>query len=133
MENRRGPWYRHAVLFPSRADRERWDDLLTRALAAAHDEVATGAVTPAIDEATFRRELAALDFATPRGLRGGGALDYRPAPARRGPHDTPALFRAFQSVSNVSGSVRRPHCSNLQSATRQRRHVRKRVYLPTYR
>ena len=55
-----------SVLFPARADRERLDDLLTRALAAAHDEVAAGAVTPTFDMPTFRRELAALDFTSPR-------------------------------------------------------------------
>ena len=56
----------NSVLFPSRADRERWDDRLTRALAQAHDEVAAGAVTPTFDRDAFRRELAAHDFASPR-------------------------------------------------------------------
>lgn len=53
------------VLFPSRADRERWDDLLTRALAAAHAEIAIGSVVPTFDRAAFEEELAAFDFETP--------------------------------------------------------------------
>jgi glutamate/tyrosine decarboxylase-like PLP-dependent enzyme len=50
-------------LFPTRDDRERWDDLLTRELLAADERVADGSVAPTIDLATFRQELAAFDFA----------------------------------------------------------------------
>jgi glutamate/tyrosine decarboxylase-like PLP-dependent enzyme len=60
----RGPT--HGVLFPSSADRRRWDDLLTGALAAAHQEVVTGSVTPTFDPTAFNRALDAFDFRTPR-------------------------------------------------------------------
>jgi aromatic-L-amino-acid/L-tryptophan decarboxylase len=53
-------------LFPGTAHRIRWDDVLTRDLAAAHDRVAAGPVTPRIDQAAFRGELAAFDFETPQ-------------------------------------------------------------------
>ena len=57
-----------AALFPSREDRRRLDDLLTRALAEADDRVTRGPVTPRIDLDRFRRELAAYDYCEPRPL-----------------------------------------------------------------
>ncbi len=53
-------------LFLSDHDRRDWDDYLTRALAAAHQRVAAGPVTPRLDLAAFRDELAAFDFQAPR-------------------------------------------------------------------
>ena len=58
----------NAALFPTRAEREHTDDLLTRQLAAAHARVAGGSVTPALDPDALRRELAAFDFATAQPL-----------------------------------------------------------------
>ncbi|HEX5452755.1 MAG TPA: pyridoxal-dependent decarboxylase [Stellaceae bacterium] len=55
-----------AALFPAPHERERIDDLLTRALLAADRRVNDGAVTPTIDLAAFRRELAGFDFAESR-------------------------------------------------------------------
>lgn len=55
-------------LFPPRAERERLDDLLTHALADAHERIVRGPVTPQIDLSVFRRELAEFNYATPRGL-----------------------------------------------------------------
>src|SRR3984957_13161648 len=55
-----------AALFPSRATRERIDDLLTRELAEANERVARGSVMPTLDMAKFRQELAGFDFDTPR-------------------------------------------------------------------
>ena len=52
-------------LFPSRSEREQWDDLLTRELAAAGERVAQGPVAPTIDLAVFRTELAGFDFRAP--------------------------------------------------------------------
>ncbi|HUB94886.1 MAG TPA: pyridoxal-dependent decarboxylase [Stellaceae bacterium] len=58
-------------LFPTGADRERWDDHLTRALLEAQDRVARGPVTPRLDVERFRAELAGYDFRVPREM---GAL-----------------------------------------------------------
>jgi glutamate/tyrosine decarboxylase-like PLP-dependent enzyme len=58
-----------AALFPSRAERERLDDLLTRTLAAACERVARGPVTPDLDMAQFRAELAGFDFEAPQDLQ----------------------------------------------------------------
>jgi aromatic-L-amino-acid/L-tryptophan decarboxylase len=52
-------------LFPSREIRERQDDMLTRALADAHERVVRGPVTPRFDFETFRQELAQFDYRTP--------------------------------------------------------------------
>jgi glutamate/tyrosine decarboxylase-like PLP-dependent enzyme len=57
-----------AALFPPREERIAWDDWLTRQLAAADARVAAGAVTPTVDLAAFRVDLAAHDFAVPRPL-----------------------------------------------------------------
>ncbi|HKF98710.1 MAG TPA: hypothetical protein VKB20_10660, partial [Steroidobacteraceae bacterium] len=57
-----------AALFPARAERQRIEDYLTRALALADQRVCAGAATPTLDIKTFRRELDAFDFATPRPL-----------------------------------------------------------------
>ncbi|MBV9826459.1 MAG: pyridoxal-dependent decarboxylase [Alphaproteobacteria bacterium] len=55
-----------AALFPTREERERYDDLLTRALLDAAERIAAGAVPPRLDVDAFRTELAAFDFARPR-------------------------------------------------------------------
>ena len=68
MKNPRDQSGRVSVLFPAREDRERWDDLLTRALHRANERVAEGSVTPTLDLVSFRRELAGFDFRTPRPL-----------------------------------------------------------------
>jgi glutamate/tyrosine decarboxylase-like PLP-dependent enzyme len=57
------------ALFPSRAQRERLDDLLTRTLAAAAERVARGPVMPDLDMAQFRAELAGFDFEAPQDLQ----------------------------------------------------------------
>ena len=55
-------------LFPSPANRVRWDDLLTMNLLRANERVAEGPVTPALDLADFKSELADFDFRRPRPL-----------------------------------------------------------------
>jgi len=55
-------------LFPPSADRERWDALLARELALAAGRMTSGPVTPTLDLADFRRELAEFDFEAPRPL-----------------------------------------------------------------
>ena len=55
-------------LFPADAERERWDDLLTRELARADARVAAGSVTPTLDLAALRAELAGFDFEAQRPL-----------------------------------------------------------------
>ncbi len=55
-----------AALFPEAAAGLSMDDWLTRQIAAALGRVAQGPVMPSVDMPRFRRELAALDFATPR-------------------------------------------------------------------
>jgi len=57
-----------SALFPAREVRERWDDFLTRELARANERIAAGSVTPTLDLAAFKRELAGFDFRTPRAL-----------------------------------------------------------------
>ncbi len=59
---------RASPLFPARADRERWDDYLTHALASADRRVAEGAVMPTLDLTSFRSGLAGFDFRSPRRL-----------------------------------------------------------------
>ncbi|WP_428483898.1 pyridoxal phosphate-dependent decarboxylase family protein [Rhodopila sp.] len=54
-----------SVLFPSCDQRLMWDDHLTTLLAAAHQRVAQGAVTPTLDSDGFTAELAGFDFAQP--------------------------------------------------------------------
>jgi glutamate/tyrosine decarboxylase-like PLP-dependent enzyme len=57
-----------AALFPSHAERVRWDDYLTRELLCANERVAHGSVVPTIDMSQLRAQLAAFDFQTARGL-----------------------------------------------------------------
>jgi glutamate/tyrosine decarboxylase-like PLP-dependent enzyme len=57
-----------AALFSPRAERERIDNLLTRALAEALERVRQGPVMPDIDMSRLQAELAAFDFETPRPL-----------------------------------------------------------------
>jgi aromatic-L-amino-acid decarboxylase len=59
---------RESSLFPSPANRVRWDDLLTLNLLRANERVAEGPVTPTLNLADFRSELADFDFRRPRPL-----------------------------------------------------------------
>jgi glutamate/tyrosine decarboxylase-like PLP-dependent enzyme len=58
----------NAALFPARAERQRIEDYLTRALALADERVCAGSATPTLDMEAFRRELEGFDFGTPRPL-----------------------------------------------------------------
>src|SRR5450631_2837147 len=58
----------HSVLFPSRVERTRLDDFLTRELPRANERLAQGSVVPTFDLASFKAELAGFDFHTPRAL-----------------------------------------------------------------
>lgn len=55
-------------LFPTPANRVRWDDYLTMNLLRANQRVAEGSVTPDLNMADFRSELADFDFQTPQPL-----------------------------------------------------------------
>jgi glutamate/tyrosine decarboxylase-like PLP-dependent enzyme len=68
MESIREPRKCASALFPSRENRERWDDLLTRELGNACERVSRGAVTPTVDLVSFRRDLSGFDFQGPRRL-----------------------------------------------------------------
>ena len=57
-----------AALFPERAERQRTDDYLTRALALADERVCAGSATPTLDIEALRRELEGFDFAAARPL-----------------------------------------------------------------
>jgi glutamate/tyrosine decarboxylase-like PLP-dependent enzyme len=57
-----------STLFPSRDERQRVDDALTRALAAADARVATGSVVPTFDQARFKSQLRGFDFDRPQTL-----------------------------------------------------------------
>jgi glutamate/tyrosine decarboxylase-like PLP-dependent enzyme len=59
---------RISPLFPAREDRDRWENFLTQALASAHERVVRGAVTPTLDPASLRQDLASFDFRAPRSL-----------------------------------------------------------------
>lgn len=63
-----------SALFPMPEDRTRIDDQLTRQLQEADERVVAGSVTPTIDLAKFRDELAAFDFRHPHSL--DDALDW---------------------------------------------------------
>jgi glutamate/tyrosine decarboxylase-like PLP-dependent enzyme len=69
-------------LFPSRIEREQWDDLLTQELTAAGERVAQGPVAPTIDLNAFRRELSGFDFRAPSPL--GQLLGWSIAQLERG-------------------------------------------------
>ena len=58
-----------SALFPEVAEGVTTDDWLTRQLAQALGRVTQGSVMPTADMPSFRRELAALDFATPVATR----------------------------------------------------------------
>ena len=57
---------RTSVLFPTRAERARLDDFLTRELPRANERVAQGSVVPTFNLAAFKSELAGFDFQAPR-------------------------------------------------------------------
>ncbi len=56
------------VLFPPRQERQRLDERLTQELLDAAARVTAGPVTPTIDLAAFREELAGFDFTEPRAI-----------------------------------------------------------------
>ena len=56
------------ALFPPQSERDRWDAYLTREMARANERIARNPVVPTIDMTRLRTELAAFDFAEPRGL-----------------------------------------------------------------
>jgi glutamate/tyrosine decarboxylase-like PLP-dependent enzyme len=68
MRDHRAPLNSVSALFPSREDREHWDDFLTRELARADKRVVEGSVTPTLDPVCFRSQLASFDFREPRPL-----------------------------------------------------------------
>jgi glutamate/tyrosine decarboxylase-like PLP-dependent enzyme len=57
-----------AALFPGASERERLEDLLTRALGAAAGRAARGPVMPVLDMGRFRAELERFDFGAPQPL-----------------------------------------------------------------
>jgi aromatic-L-amino-acid decarboxylase len=57
-----------SALFPSREERQRWDDVLTHSLLAAAERVTDGAVTPVLDLTAFQHELAVFDFSARQSL-----------------------------------------------------------------
>jgi glutamate/tyrosine decarboxylase-like PLP-dependent enzyme len=68
MSGHKPPSVRASALFPTRAERERLDDFLTRELPRANERIARGSVVPTFHLAAFKSELAAFDFRTPRPL-----------------------------------------------------------------
>ena len=57
-----------AALFPTRAERARLDDFLTRELPRANERIVQGSVVPTFDLNTFKKELAGFNFRSPRPL-----------------------------------------------------------------
>jgi hypothetical protein len=80
--------------------------------------VVLGSVTPTIALEDFRRELAGFRFCIPPRPRPSIVVGHRRSGARgRAPH-TSGLFRALQSVPDVSRRVYRPHRRCFQPAAR---------------
>ena len=82
-------------LFPTRIERERWENRLTQELRAAGQRVRGGAVAPTIDREAFQRELAAFDFREPAPL--GELLSWTIARLEKGVTQTtnPRYFGLF--------------------------------------
>src|SRR6516164_2638111 len=55
-----------SALFPASEECERADGLLARELARAKEHIAKCKVSPRLDQAAFREQLALIDFAVPR-------------------------------------------------------------------
>jgi glutamate/tyrosine decarboxylase-like PLP-dependent enzyme len=91
-----------AALFPPRVERQRQDDQLTRQLLDAAGRVAAGSVTPTLDMAAFRRELAGFDFTVP--LPPDGLFHWVIAQIERGVvHIThPRYFGLFNPAPSFS-------------------------------
>ncbi len=68
MDREQGIGSPNRDLFPVSAQREALEDRLTRMLSVATARVASGSVVPTIDLERFRKDLAELDFQTPRPL-----------------------------------------------------------------
>jgi glutamate/tyrosine decarboxylase-like PLP-dependent enzyme len=100
------------TLFPSRAEREHWDDRLTRLLLDANERIARGAVTPRLDAADFRQELAGFDFSAPRPIE--ETLDWTIGRIERGvTHMThPRYFGLF----NPSPTAPAQHADRIAAA-----------------
>jgi len=79
---RRSPASATSPLFPNRAEREQWDDLLTRELLTAGERLANRPVAPTIDLDKFRRELGGFDFHAPAPL--GQVFGWTVAQLERG-------------------------------------------------
>jgi glutamate/tyrosine decarboxylase-like PLP-dependent enzyme len=71
-----------SALFPTRAERERLDDFLTRELPRARARVVAGSVVPTFDLAAFKSDLSSIDFRAPRPLE--GLLSWSIAQLERG-------------------------------------------------
>jgi aromatic-L-amino-acid/L-tryptophan decarboxylase len=56
---------RNSALFPTGAQREQWDNLLTRSLAQAKRHIAENPVIPGLDRAAILEQLANFDFSAP--------------------------------------------------------------------
>ena len=63
-----------ATLFPSRAERERLDDKLTRDLPSANERIAAGSVVPTLDFDAFRVELSLRRFFEAPTIAGLGSV-----------------------------------------------------------
>jgi glutamate/tyrosine decarboxylase-like PLP-dependent enzyme len=89
-----------AALFTPRAERERIDGILTRALAAALEHVGQGSVMPDIDMSRFGEQLAAFDFETARPIE--ALLEWTIAQLEHGVvHMTnPRYFGLFNPPAN---------------------------------
>lgn len=68
MSHPQQPPARASALFPTRAERARLDDFLTRELPQANARIAQGSVVPTFDLAAFKSQLAGFDFRSPRRL-----------------------------------------------------------------
>jgi len=68
MSDRQREPLQASALFPTRAERARLDDFLTRELPLANERIAQGSVVPTFDLASFKSELASFDFRSSRPL-----------------------------------------------------------------
>lgn len=83
------------ALFPTHDDRHACEDLLTRRIAEALSTVAAGPANCSIDIESFREELAAFDFETPRDLDASCEFAMRVAAVGVVPMTHPRYFGLF--------------------------------------
>jgi glutamate/tyrosine decarboxylase-like PLP-dependent enzyme len=105
MSTERQPPPAAAALFPAAAERERLDDLVTRALSERAGRAARGPVMPALDKERFRAELERFDFTSPQPLE--ALIDWVTTQLEHGVvhMNNPRYFGLFNPGANFPAQV----------------------------